>query len=195
MPNRKNISTDLTPENIAAVLALLEENPGHFAALAEGRDAAALARPLAPGERSITGNLAHILSCEARSSDFILQALLLKEPLIPKIHPERQLGKLWRLDTYPYAELLAYFNFRRKLMLGVLHSLNQKQWDRRVQEPGKQRRESVYWQARGQALHELDHLEDMHTKLEMPTSKPSTPPTHTAKKPASPWSDPTSTQT
>lgn len=36
----------------------------------------------------------------------------------------------------------------------VLQPLNKRHWARMVQEPGKKGRESVYWQAHGQALHE-----------------------------------------
>lgn len=165
MNQKKSISTELTGENIAAVLALLEASPGRFAALADGTGEDELRRPLGPGERSICENLAHLINCEARSSEAILQALLLKEPLVPKIHPERQLGALWHMEQYPYADLLAYFTFRRKVMLGVLHSLSEKQWARRIQEPGKKRRESVYWQARSQALHEDGHLAEMEEKV------------------------------
>lgn len=161
MKKKKRMSTERTSENIAAVLALLEASPGRFETLAEGMEEEGLRRPLRPGERSMTQNLAHIINCEARSTEAMLAALLLPEPLIPQIHPERQLGKLWRMDTYPYAQLLAYFTFRRQLMLGVLRSLTDKQWARRIQEPGKQRRESVYWQARSQALHEDEHLAEM----------------------------------
>jgi ribosomal 50S subunit-associated protein YjgA (DUF615 family) len=34
-----------------------------------------------------------------------------------------------------------------------------------VREEKKQRQESVYWKARGQALHELEHLQDLELKL------------------------------
>ena len=139
--------------------------PGRVQALAEGLGTAELVKSLGPGQRSITENLAHILNGEARSTEAILQALLLKEPLLPRIHPERQLGQLWRLDRYRFADLLAYFRFRRRVLLGVLRSPMEKQWARTIQEPGQKRRESVYWQARGQALYEVDHLADMAERL------------------------------
>lgn len=164
---QKAISTDLTPENILAVLTLLEESPGKLARLAENLSPEQLKLPLGPGERSISGILVHLLHCEALTAGSITLALLKPEPLLHKLHPERDLGKLLRLDQFSYPELLAYFSFRRKVLLTLLQSLTGKQWARPVREEGKQRQESVYWRARGQALHELDHLDDIESKLQL----------------------------
>ena len=49
--------------------------------------------------------------------------------------------------------------------MNILASLNEKQWARTLREKGKKRQESVYWRARSQALHELEHLEDIESKL------------------------------
>jgi hypothetical protein len=109
--------------------------------------------------------LAHLVNCEARSSEAIYLALLADEPYLLDIHPERQRGKLLRLDQFDFSELLSYFNFRRTVLLCVLHSLKEEQWARVVREEGKQRKESVYWLARSIAMHELEHLTDLRNKL------------------------------
>ena len=95
----------------------------------------------------------------------IYQALLVNEPFFADIHPERDWGKLLRLDLLDFSELLAYFIIRRKVLLRVLSRLKEKDWGRAVQEEGKQRKESVYWRARTIAMHELDHLGNLESKL------------------------------
>ena len=162
---KKTISTDQTEATLREVLRLLAETPAHLERLGRGLSDKQLHEPLGNGERSFVECLAHLLNCEARTSEAITLALLAKEPPFVPIHPERELGRLLRFDRMDFHELLAYFTFRRKVLLGVLHSLKESQWSRVIRQAGKQRNESVYWQARGQALHELEHIQDLETKL------------------------------
>jgi hypothetical protein len=155
---KKPISTELTPENIAAVLALLAAMPARLEALCRGVTESQARQPRGPGERSLAEDVAHLLHCEARTAEAIVLALLANEPEFPNLHPERQFGKLVGYDQMPLADLVAYFKFRRVVLLRVLSGLKPAQWARTIREPGKQRRESVYWRARGQALHEEEHL-------------------------------------
>jgi hypothetical protein len=165
MTQKKQISTEQTDSNIKEVLMLLAETPVQLEKLSKGLSDKQLHEPLGKGERSFTEALAHILNCEARTTEAIQLALLANEPAFTPIHAERDLGKLLQYETLPFDELLAYFKFRRKVLLRVLESLTEKKWSRTVHEEGKHRKESVYWQARGQALHELEHLEDLERKL------------------------------
>jgi hypothetical protein len=162
---KKQISTQQTDENIREVLRLLRETPEKIGALSRGLTARQLADPLGPGERSFTATLAHLLHCEAVTSQAIYLALLQHEPLLADVHAERDLGKLLRLDLLAFEELLSYFKMRRTILLRVLEILTPGQWSRVVRAQKKERRESVYWQARAQALHELEHLQDLETKL------------------------------
>jgi hypothetical protein len=162
---KKQISTELTKSNIEEVLQLLKETPEQLSSLSQGLSDRQLREPLGPGERSLTETLAHILHCEAFTSQGIYLALLINEPMLPDIHPEKDLGKLIRLDRMPFEELLSYFKLRRTMLLRVLEPLTEKKWSRVVREEKKQRMESVYWQARGQALHELEHVLDLEDKL------------------------------
>jgi len=162
---QKQISTDQTEENIREVLRLLTEIPDRLQKLSMGLSDKQLHEPLGEGERSFTEALVHILNCEAITAESIYLALMLKEPVIAPIHAERDLRKLIRLNQMPFEELMIYFKFRRAVLMKVLGSLNRKQWSRVIREEGKQRKESVYWRARGQALHELEHLLDLETKL------------------------------
>lgn len=164
MPN-KAITTDQTAENIAKVIEVLTESPVRLEALRKSVSAEKLRQPLGKGERTLVEVLSHLLNTEARSSEMIYQALLVKEPFFADIHPERDWGKLLRFDLLDFSELLAYFNIRRKVLLRVLIGLKEKDWARAVREEGKQRKESVYWRARTIAMHELDHLGDLEKKL------------------------------
>ena len=162
---KKQISTDLTDSNIKEVLRLLAGTPVKLEGLSKGLSPEQLHKPLGSGERSFAEALAHLTNCEAITAESIYLALLKDEPLIADIHAERDLGKLLRLDLLPFSELLAYFKVRRTVLLRVLESLNEEKWSRCIRENGKQRKESVYWRARGQALHELEHLLDLESKL------------------------------
>lgn len=162
---KKAISTAQTASNIARILDLLAETPARLETLSAGLSSDRLRQPQGAGERSLTEDLAHLLNTEARSSEAIYLALLADEPLFVDLHPERQWGKLLRYDQHPFPELLAYFKLRRAVLLQVLSGLASNQWSRAIREAGKQRKESVYWQARSLALHELEHLADLDDKL------------------------------
>jgi len=163
---KKQIPTAQTDSNIQAVLGLLRETPEKLAALSKRYSEKQLREPMAPGERSLVEVLAHLINTEALSSEAIYLALLLDEPLLADIHAQRDLGKLLRFDILPTPELMAYFKLRRLVLMRVLESLTEAQWSRCVREHGKQRKETIYWRARGQALHELEHLQDLENKSE-----------------------------
>jgi hypothetical protein len=162
---KKQISTEQNEANISEVMQLLAEMPTRLESLCQKLSKEQLRTPLAHGERTPTEVLAHILNCEAITSQSIHLALLTNEPLLPDLHAERDLGKLLRLDLQPFDELLAYFKLRRAVLLRILGTLNEKQWSRTMRESKKQRKESIYWRARGQALHELEHIFDFESKL------------------------------
>ena len=162
---KKQISTDQTESNIQEVLRLLAETPTKLENLSKGLSHEQLHRPFGSGERSFTEAMAHLINCEYITAESIYLALLRDEPFIPDYHAERDLGKLLRFDLLSFTELLAYFKLRRTVLLRVLESLTDKKWSRCIREEKKQRKESVYWRARGQALHELEHLLDLEKKL------------------------------
>jgi hypothetical protein len=162
---KKSISTDPTKANINAILNILTETPQKLNHFAKSFNTEAALLPLAEGERSFIQDIAHLINCEALSSQAICLALMLKEPLLHDIHAERDWGKLLRYELLEVSDLLAYFKFRRAVLLRILNSLSDEQWLRVVRGENKARKESVYWQARGLALHELDHLTDLEKKL------------------------------
>jgi len=144
---------------------MLAETPNELERLSKRLSDKQLHEPLGKGERSFTEALAHIVNCEALTAESIYLALLANEPTLVRIHAERDLGKLLRFDQLPFSELMAYFKVRRKVLLSVLEPLTPAKWSRCIKEEKKARKESVYWRARGQVLHELEHLEDLEKKL------------------------------
>ncbi len=162
---KKSVSTKLTNANSAVVIDLLADIPGKLEGLSQGLSNEQLRQPLGFEERSFTEVLAHLLHCEARSSEAIYLALLVDEPLLMNIHPERQWGKLLRYDLLTFSELLAYFKLRRVVLRRVLASLTAEQWARSIREEGKKWQESVYWRARAVAMHEVEHLAEIESKL------------------------------
>jgi DinB superfamily len=161
----KDISTKVTSSNIAQVLGLLAETPVQLEALSRSVSVKKRNQPLGEGERSLIETLAHLVNSEARISESIYLALLMDEPLIANIHSERDWGQLLQYDLSDFDELLAYFKFRRTVMLRVLSGLKEAQWSRAIREDGKQRKEPVYWRARSLALHEAEHVGDLERKL------------------------------
>lgn len=162
---KKTITTELSAANIARVLALLAETPTRLESLCQHLDEPVLRTPLGPGRRSIAEIIAHLINVEARTNEAIVLALTLDQSLLANIHAERDYGRLMRHDRLPVADCLAYFRLRRTVLLGLLESLTDDRWARVVREAGKQRRESVYWRARGLALHEVEHIDEIRNSL------------------------------
>lgn len=164
---RKRLTTKPSVERIELTLQVLAASPGRLQELSAGRSEAELTTPLGQDERSFKRDLTHLIYCAERGTDPIYHALILKEPFIPCIHAERDWGALMRYETFEIAELMAYFNFRRKALLRILRGLSREQWDRSVQREDVRRTESVYYSARGLCVHEYGHLEDLTGKLAM----------------------------
>ena len=164
----KSLTTQPSDERIELILKVLAAAPGRLEMLSAGLSEAELTTPLGAGERSFKRDLTHLIYCAERGSEPIFHALLLKEPFMPRIHAERDWGTLMGYEAFEIAELMAYFNFRRAVLLRILHSLKRAQWDRSVRREGLKRAESVYYSARGLSVHELGHLEDLAYKLGKP---------------------------
>lgn len=162
---KKSISTEMTAENITKVMETLTSTPQKLVTLSHDFTPQTQSQPLKAGERSFIELVAHILNCDDRTTETIYEALLLKEPLVANIHVERDWGKLLRYEQFEAAELLAYFKVRRVALVRVLNELTNAQWGRVIREEGKQRKESVYWRARGQALHEAEHIDQIATRF------------------------------
>ena len=111
----KTLSTDQTQENISIILETLIKTPKKLAELSKSLSNEQIIQPLGKGERSFTEDLTHLINGEARSSEMIYQALLVKEPFFADFHPDRDWGKLTRFDLLNFSDLLDYFKIRRKI--------------------------------------------------------------------------------
>ena len=161
----KRLGTAATAERIALALAHLDVAPVRLRNLAQGLPDDRLNAPLGEGERSFKRDLTHLCYCAERGSEPIHHALLLKEPFMPRIHAERDWGALMRYEAFAIAELLDYFEFRRRALMRILRDLRPAQWQRASRREGVKRSETVYYSARAICLHELEHLEDLAGKL------------------------------
>ena len=164
----KRLSTQPSDARIALILQVLAAAPERLRELGSGLTEAELTTPLGAGERSFKRDLTHLIYCAERGADPIHHALLLKDAFMPRIHAERDWGALMRYEAFEIAELMAYFTFRRRALLRILQGLSREQWERAVRREGVKRKESVYYAARGLAVHELGHLEDLAGKLGRP---------------------------
>jgi len=162
---KKPIPTEQTPDTINRVLDLLRQAPDRLEGLCAGLSDDAPARPHGPGQRSVAEIVAHLINAESRSNEAIVLALALSGPQLPALHAERHYGALMRHDRMPLADNLAYFRYRRAVLMRLLESLKEKQWARVIREEGKQRQESVYWRARAMALHEAEHLDEIASRV------------------------------
>ena len=166
----KRLTTRATDERIALILHVLSAAPERLRRLSSGLTEADLTTPLGEGERSFKRDLTHLTYCAERGADPIHHALLLEDAFMPRIHAERDWGALMQYEAFEFAELMAYFDFRRRVLLRILTDLSRGQWQRSVRREGVKRAESVYYSARGLCLHELGHLEDLAGKLGRPLS-------------------------
>jgi len=95
--------------------------------------------------------------------------LLVDDPILLDVHPQRDWASLVRYERFTLVELLSYFNLRRQTLLQVLGDLPDLGWERTASRASN-RTESIYRLARTLALHERDHLQDIRSKLDIRTS-------------------------
>lgn len=161
----KRLATKPSEERISLILDVLAATSSRLHELRAGLADDDLDRPLGQGERSFKRDLTHLIYCAERGTIPIYYALAANTPFMPRIHAERQWGKLLRYEAFDLPDLFAYFSFNRRALLNVLRMLTPQQWERTVMPEGKKRSESVYYSARGMCVHEYGHLEDLAKKL------------------------------
>ncbi|TAK10989.1 MAG: DinB family protein [Anaerolineae bacterium] len=154
------ISTEQSPSSIALILETLENAARFFAEAAAKMTPTEISKPLTPGEWSFHEVMAHLLTTNDVAMNAIVYALALKEPSLPEIHARREWGKAVRYEEHRFEDLLAAYQFKRRVMLHVLRDLTPKKWTTALHRP-KSRSTTVYLQARGMALHDLEHVEHL----------------------------------
>ena len=158
------ITTKPTKENFKKVLALLAETPGRLQTLSSARSAAELSAPLEKDQWSFAEIMGHLDACAELNTHATYYALLVDNPILPDVHPQRQWARLLRYQEVSFTDMQGNFDFRRELLLRKLNLLSGSQWLRPVTRQGK-RQENIYRIARSMALHEHDHLTQLEAVL------------------------------
>jgi hypothetical protein len=158
------IPTKHSPQNIEKILGTLVDTPARLRTLSRARSRTELSAPLSPGQWSFTEVLAHLNACAELSTQAIYYALLVENPVLPDVHPQRNWAKLLRYDRFSVGDLLTSFSFRRVILSGKLSKLSEVQWERPMTR-GRKRPENIYRIARSLAIHEVDHITQLATLL------------------------------
>ena len=162
----KRFSTDQTQENIEKIIDILEQTPSELVKLSKDLNSDQLHKPLAPGKRSFIEDVTHLINVEAIGSRSIFYPLMISDPILGKVHPEKDFGNLMKFDELEFEELLNYFTTRRKILLRVLKSLKPNDWSKTSAQEGRKNKDTIYRSARGLSIHEYEHLEKIKERLE-----------------------------
>lgn len=100
------ISTSPTSQNIAKILEILTKTPNELTNLADRQSSEEIYQPLGQGEWSFYQVLMHLHHCTDVSSVRIFYALMLDNPTIPVVHPERDWGNLTPYQSFSTQDLL-----------------------------------------------------------------------------------------
>jgi len=92
----------------------------------------------------------------------------MNDPILPDIHPQRYWAPLVHYGHFPVSEFFGYYNFRCDTLLRALANLTDAEWENAVSRASN-RPETIYRLARSIALHEVDHLDDIASKLKTRT--------------------------
>lgn len=149
-----------TSTEIEEVLQLLTETPQRITVVAEALGDDRL--QLKPDEKSWSANdiLAHLRACADVWGETIAAMLQDDEPVLKYLSPRTYLEKT-DYPELPFQESFLVFADQRRLMLQALHALEFEDWSRGAMI--KDRRHTVFSQARRMALHEATHCEQIES--------------------------------
>ena len=161
------LSTIPTAKNIATVLETLDETPSELNRLCASLTSEQIQQPLGEGEWSFHQVLMHMHHCTDVSTPRIHYALMLDNPTIPVVHAERDWGQLMPYQSHSTGELLTLYQFNRQSLMYILTVLEDEQWERPfLKGEARHNPHNVYREARGMALHEFEHIQDLQTKIQ-----------------------------
>jgi len=147
-----------TPTKIEEMLRLLAETPLRIETSCNALDEAQL--HLKPDKKSWSANdiLAHLRACADVWGDTIQAMLREDEPVLAHISPRTWL-KRTNYPDLPFAESFESFAHQRQELLQTLNDLAFAEWSRGA--TIKNRRHTVFSQARRMALHEVTHCQQL----------------------------------
>lgn len=147
-----------TEAEIEIVLRLLAETPGRIAAAAEGLDGDQLQRRPEAKTWSVNDNLAHLRACADVWGETITAMFREDEPTLKHVSPRTRLKKT-DYPALPFQESFRDFVDQRRALLQLLGDLSLAEWSRGA--TIKERRHTVFSQARRMALHEVTHCQQI----------------------------------
>ena len=160
MIEKKKREFPTTQSDIAIknVFETLEETPRFLNTVAKRFDEKTALNPIIEGKRSFRETLVHLLNIEGLNYTTIYPAFLLSKPKIYPLHAERDFDRLSLFGDFKMKDLLLAFHFERKKTLSFLGSLKPNDWNKQLVEDNKARQETIYWRARGLAVHDYTHV-------------------------------------
>lgn len=147
-----------TEAEIELVLRLLSETPGRIAAATEGLDGDQLQRRPDAKTWSANDNLAHLRACADVWGETIAAMMREDEPALEHIHPRAWMKKT-DYPKLPFRDSFRDFVDQRRALLQALNDLDFADWSRGA--VIKDRRHTIFSQARRMALHEVIHCEQI----------------------------------
>jgi hypothetical protein len=164
---KKEIPTAQSDDAIKNIFETLEETPRFLIAIAKRFDEKTSLNPIIEGKRSFRETLVHLLNIEGLNYTTIYPAFLLNKPKVYPLHAEKDFDRLSLFTDFKLKDLLQAFDLERKKTLSFLRSLKPNDWIRQLVEDNKARQETIYWRARGLAVHDYTHVHILKFQMDL----------------------------
>jgi hypothetical protein len=155
---KKEIPTIISEQALINTFEILESTPEELIAIADNISKENFDKPIIPGKRSFRETLIHLLNIEALNYTTIYPAFLLDKANVYPLHAERDIHRLGLFENFTKEELLTVFGYERMKTMNFFKALKSEEWSKQLIEENKQRQETIYWRARGHALHDFTHM-------------------------------------
>lgn len=156
---KKEIPGSFSEVAATNIFTILECTPNYLTSIAKHFDDRSSLEPIIEGKRSFRETLIHLLNIEGLNYATIYPAFLLNKPMVHPLHAERDLDRLGLFLDFQLNELLEAFCLERRKSLSFLKSLKKSEWHRQFAEENKAGKETIYWRARGLAIHDFTHVQ------------------------------------
>jgi hypothetical protein len=147
-----------TEAEIEIVLRLLTETPGRIATVTWNMNADQLHQKADAKSWSASEILAHLRACADVWGETMEAMLREDEPAVKHVSPRTYMKKT-EYPRLPFQESFQSFVDQRRALLHALHDLTLAEWSRGAMI--KNRRHTVFSQARRMALHEVAHSDQL----------------------------------
>ncbi len=158
------IKNSIENKSVQKVIRLLEESLHGIENRTQGIDPRQLQARPDPDSWSAVEILAHLHACESIWGKSIEKMLEENNPIIHDPHP-RNWNKLSDFSVLSFDESFKIYTFNRKNLISILIKLSSDEWAK----SGwiKNKKHTVFSQARRMALHEYDHLDQLEKSTQL----------------------------